>query len=117
MSEITIKSIEQAIIPNWICVSDAMPKQSVPVIVCGLNEHHKIRRLRAIWVPKYSIEEQDDFTGEPDYNIKEDVYYWPEGWYEFNEYEEIHWLIQFPVLYWMNLPEVPESLLEAAKNV
>ena len=39
-----------------------------------------------------------------DYNEKEDLYYWPEGWYEWNRHEETHWRVGETVTHWMALP-------------
>ena len=96
---------------EWISVDERLPKSGLPVIACGLNEYRKIRRLRAAWVEKYNIEdEHDEYLGPSDYCTETDLYYWPEGWYEWNEVEETRWIVPFEILYWMPLPDPPEAI-------
>ena len=93
---------------KWINVDLEMPKPDIPVLVIGKNSHGKIRRLRACFIPKFYMEDEcDDFQGSTDYNEADGQYYWPEGWYEWNEIEETHWFIDFKIDYWMQLPEPP----------
>jgi hypothetical protein len=92
----------------WIDVNSELPKAEIPVLVCGKNSYGKTRILRACYIPKYHMEDDgDSFSGDTEYNEEKDMNYWPEGWYEWNEMEETHWLIDFEVKYWMQLPEPP----------
>ncbi len=60
--------------------------------------------VRVMWVKEYSISTEDwEFHGAEDYNESDDKYYWPEGWYEWNEMEEVHWMCK-DVLFWTELP-------------
>lgn len=43
------------------------------------------------------------------YNEEKDEYYYQEGWYETNEFEDIHWKVEFEVTHWMSLPKPPDS--------
>ena len=84
------------------------PEAGVPVIALGKNGAGKVRRIRACYVPKYFMEDDDDsFSGDADYNEDNDTFYWPEGWYEWNEMEETHWLVDFEITHWTPLPELP----------
>lgn len=93
---------------DWKETKQEMPKPELPVIAYGLNSHGKIRRMRACYIPEnYMESDGDSFLGADCYNEEKDMYYWPKGWYEWNEYEETHWLIDIEITHWMNLPEPP----------
>lgn len=84
--------------PEW---QHGTPETGIPVLA---DIAHKYP-IRAMWVAKHSMEVGSDCEFmEPDYNEEEDIYYWPEGWYEWNEHEETHWLVDEAVLGWMPLP-------------
>lgn len=74
---------------EWISTEKEMPKAEKPVLACGLNSHGKIRRLRACYISKHFKESDgDNYLGDCDYCEHRDIYYWPKGWYEWNEYED-----------------------------
>jgi hypothetical protein len=52
-----------------------------------------------------TLEAADDEDGE--YDEERDAYFVKPGWYETNEYEEVHWAVHDPVTHWMPLPEPP----------
>ena len=43
------------------------------------------------------------------YDEETDTFYCEEGWYETNEFEEVHWNIHGIVTHWMPLPEPPQT--------
>ena len=93
----------------WIPVEDGLPESGKPVLAaCGKKV------LRAAHAAKFALDEENwgwwnDGEG-ADYNEANDMTYWPEGWYEWNEYDEIHWAIaDHPVTHWMSLPETPND--------
>jgi Protein of unknown function (DUF551) len=95
---------------SWIDASTEKPKTKLPVIVYGVNEWGKGRTLRACYVPKFSIEEDEQsFDGDCEFDPAEDKFYWPEGWYEWNEFEDMHWKVTFEVTHWMYLPDAPSK--------
>lgn len=49
--------------------------------------------IRAMWVPKFTKEDNGNYEGDCDYDEVGDCYYWPEGWYEWNRNEEVHWAV------------------------
>ena len=97
-------------ISNWIRVEDEMPGNGpVLAVVSRLHDSKRSAIIRAAYVEKFTIEANGDFEGDTDYDEKNDIYYWPEGWYEWNEYEEIHWCVSDPVTHWQYLPEPPKQ--------
>lgn len=73
-----------------------------PVIVVVEDKKGKFSWMRAFWVEHHSVDcTGSDYDGDDIvYDEKEDEYYWPEGWYEFNEREEMHWRIEEKVVFW-----------------
>lgn len=94
---------------NWIKCSDQMPPANVPVIAFVQRERDGgkkwTRRIRAQFAPAKTLEAADEEDGE--YDESRDAFFVKEGWYETNEYEEIHWRVDDPVTHWMRLPEPP----------
>jgi hypothetical protein len=48
-----------------------------------------------------------EFAGAGDYNEDQDVFYTPEGFYEWQSEPEINWKISAKVTHWMPLIELP----------
>lgn len=92
---------------DWIKVDDALPVPGVPVLVFVILEATgRTRRLRAQYSNGKSLEcIEDDDSGIYDEETGE--YFCPVGWYETNEYEEVHWRVDGIVTHWMPLPEPP----------
>lgn len=108
-----IVKLKYTIIDGWVKLNgENYPKPGKPVLVFGKNESGKERILRAIWVPKFHMNDEDfeEFRGDLDYNEEKDMFYWPEGWYEWNEHEETHWQISFPITHYRNLPLYPNDI-------
>ncbi|MHB9021328.1 MAG: DUF551 domain-containing protein [Halothiobacillus sp.] len=101
-----------ALLGAWIPVSDSLPESGKPVLVaCGKKV------LRAAHAEKFALSEEDwgwwnDGEG-ADYNDADDTSYWPEGWYEWNDQEEIHWKLDQEPTHWMPLPKAPNAGGEA----
>ncbi len=94
---------------EWIKVKDQLPEPGKFVIAYFKNEHGKDRRIRAMYVPRFFMDDLGDSGCDPDYDEEEDMYFWPEGWYECNEFEDTHWMVDGNVTHWMPLPEVPND--------
>ena len=96
----------------WIPVEDGLPESGKPVLAAVGK-----KVLRAAHAAKFALSEEDwgwwnDGEG-ADYNEANDTTYWPEGWYEWNEYEETHWAVSdHPVTHWMQMPETPNVAIE-----
>lgn len=95
---------------EWVKCSDQMPPPGIPVLAYYVNEYDKERRIRAQYVPeKFRSTEEMDFDEGAEYDDVTDQYYWPAGWYEWNEHEETHWAVSDPVTHWMRLPAPPSN--------
>ena len=93
---------------GWISVDSAMPATERPVLAFYFNSHQKRRRIRAFYVPRFTVESNsDDEDGADEYCSDKDNYYLKEGWYEDNEHEDVHWHVGEPILFWMPLPDPP----------
>jgi len=88
---------------QWVRVKDTPPPAEKTLVAFG---SHKF--VKAQYVPKHSIEDTDNYQGDPEYCEKDDQYYWPEGWYEWNECEDTHWMLDFEITHYMIL-ESPEG--------
>lgn len=97
----------------WISVDQAMPKSGKTVVVSQVNSYGKQQVISASYCPAMTWEAQpwdSDWVTEDwcDYDEENDLYYYPEGWYEFG-YEMDTWhRISATVTHWMPLPEPPE---------
>jgi hypothetical protein len=93
---------------TWTLVADRLPESGKPVLVaCGKKV------LRAAYAAKHALDEENwgwwnDGDGS-DYDEITDKTYWPEGWYEWNEYEDCHWALDTVPTHWMLLPESPHK--------
>ena len=94
--------------PEWNDVAiDGLPKSGVPVTAALRNSQGNWRRIRAQYAAPNTLPLDFDAGDAGTYDETTDTYYCSEGWYETNEYEETHWEVSDPVLYWMELPPLP----------
>ena len=91
---------------NWIDAT-TKPEAGKPVLV-AYTENGRQQWARACWVPKYTEEDTGNYLGDASYNEENDTYYWPEGWYEWNQHEETHWVIDGEITHWA-LIELPSN--------
>lgn len=94
---------------QWIPVTERLPEPQLPVSAYGINTFGKGRTIKAKWIPKFNKEEEGDYDGDADYDEENDIFYWPEGWYEWNECEDMHFKVDFPITHWQPLPEPPKT--------
>ena len=96
---------------EWIDVANELPKSGAPVLVAC-----RTKVLRAVHAGKFALDEENwgwfnDGDG-GDYNEADDTTYWPEGWYEWNEFEETHWALDVEPTHWMPLPAPPSNVAD-----
>jgi hypothetical protein len=96
---------------EWINCSDSMPPVNFSVLafVSDYYGGGHSRTIRAHWIPKLTVEVDEDYEG-GDYCEERDMYYIEEGWYEQNCYEDINWRVSDKVTHWMRLPPPPVSI-------
>ena len=91
---------------NWID-APTKPEAGKPVLVT-YTANGQQQWSRACWIPEYFEEDTGNYCGDAKYNEVNDTYYWPEGWYEWNRYEETHWGIDDEITHWA-LIELPSN--------
>lgn len=99
---------------RWISIEKNQPKPKQRVyIVCEKKFHDGVIRFQTIaeYIPYMTVKEEDymsdEFEGYSDYNEKEDVYYTPEGFYEWQSEGEMKWIVSSKVTHWMPMIELP----------
>lgn len=99
------QAAQPAQVPAWQPIESGFPATGIPVLA-DIGEKYPIR---ACWIAKFTQEVgASDFEGDDDYDEATDTTYWPEGWYEWNRFDETHWLVDKPVKNWALLPAAPE---------
>ena len=84
----------------WTALPGALPEPGVPVLL----DIGKKYPIRALWAAKHTVEAADDDTDWAEYDEATETYYCPEGWYEWNEHEEIHWAVTETPRAWAPIP-------------
>ena len=85
---------------GWTRLPGALPEPGMPVLL----DIGKKRPIRAMWAAKHTVQAADDDTDWGEYVEEDDMYYAPEGWYEWNQCEENHWRVTETPRAWMPLP-------------
>lgn len=97
----------EAMAHQWMSVSDVLPVGEMPVL--AWEGRHVLRAMHA---GKFEVETRPGGEEEStEYSEELDSYFLAEGWYEMNEFDECHWMIEAPVTHWMKLPEPPQEVL------
>ena len=91
---------------GWISVKEQKPDAGKPVLV-GISG--KTAVLRAAYAPRLTLKESvwGEFQPQGEYDEATDDTYWPEGWYEWNAFEETHWRMHPEPTHWRELPAPP----------
>ncbi len=87
-----------------VSVSERMPPSGKLVLASGVNELGKKRTLRAMYVPRYTMEVECEGDYEAEEYDQDGNCFLKEGWYEMNEFEDTHWYVSFPITHWKELP-------------
>ena len=92
---------------GWTRVEDGLPEPCVPKNVC-IERDGKRSVVRAAYAAPKTLEMNMECDG-GEYDEETDTYWCEEGWYEWNDQEEIHWQISDRVIAWQDLPEPPKG--------
>lgn len=85
---------------GWTRLPGALPEPGTPVLL----DIGKKYPIRAMWAAKHTVQAADDDTDWGEYVEADDMYYAPEGWYEWNQCEDKHWRVTETPRAWMPLP-------------
>ena len=85
---------------GWTKLPWQLPEPGMPVLL----DIGKKYPIRAMWAAKHTVQAADDDTDWAEYDEATETYYCPEGWYEWNEHEEIHWAVTETPRAWMPIP-------------
>lgn len=86
---------------GWISVDERLPEPGTPVLL----DIGKKYPIRALWAAKNTVRVGTDVDDWGEYDEETDEYYCPEGWYEWNEHEEVHWAVSETPRAWRGLPK------------
>ena len=92
---------------TWIPVSERKPSDGKPVLIHCISQLRKPIVLRATWYPRFTEECGEDEFEAGEYCEEKDEYFVREGWYEHNQYEEVHWNVSETVTHWAGIPLPP----------
>lgn len=96
---------------GWISVDERLPASEKPVLL----DIGKKFPIRAMWVAKHTVEAGNDDPDWGEYDEANDMHYCPEGWYEWNEHEEVHWRVSATPIRWTEIP-LPTSTKGESTN-
>lgn len=89
---------------GWTTLPGQMPEPNTPVLL----DIGKKFPIRALWAEKHTVRVGADVDDWGEYDEETDEYYCPEGWYEWNEHEEVHWAVSEETpRAWRELPPTP----------
>lgn len=85
---------------GWVNLPGQLPEPGKPVLLDIGTEFP----IRAMWAAKHTVQAADDDTDWGEYVEADDMYYAPEGWYEWNQCEDNHWRVTSTPVAWCELP-------------
>ena len=85
---------------GWTKLPGQLPEPGMPVLL----DIGKKYPIRAMWAAKHTVQAADDDTDWGEYVEADDMYYAPEGWYEWNQCEDNHWRVTETPRAWLPLP-------------
>ena len=95
---------------RWIPISDGLPENIRPVLVRARDKRGECFVLRAAYAHKRELEiDSDDYAdGFADHDEDNDIDYCPDGWYESNYTDEVHYYLgHLEITHWRELPAPP----------
>ena len=90
---------------QWVSVAERLPEPGNPVLL----DIGKRTPIRAIWAAKHTVTAAENDSDWGEYDEASDLYYCPEGWYEWNQNEEVHWAVAETALHWQPMPAPPQG--------
>ena len=95
------RDVVASVSAGWISVDERLPEPGNPVLL----DIGKKYPIRALWAAKNTVRVGTDVDDWGEYDEETDEYYCPEGWYEWNEHEEVHWAVSETPRAWRELPQ------------
>lgn len=95
---------------GWTTLPGQLPEPGMPVLL----DIGKKFPIRALWAEKHTVRVGTDVDDWGEYDEETDEYYCPEGWYEWNEHEEVHWAVSETPRAWSELPPLLPTTPPAA---
>ena len=86
---------------GWTKLPWQLPEPNTPVLL----DIGKKFTIRALWAEKHTVRVGTDVDDWGEYDEETDEYYCPEGWYEWNEHEDVHWAVSETPRAWRELPQ------------
>ena len=102
----------EGMVGGWIALPGTLPEPGIPVLL----DIGKKYPIRALWAAKHTVQACDDDTDWGEYVEEDDMYYAPEGWYEWNQCEDNHWRVTETPRAWMPLPPPPTTPAGSGKG-
>lgn len=93
---------------GWVPVAEWLPVPKTPVLAWVMYRTTG-RVLRAMYVPKLTVGGSNEEAMDMDHSEGSDQYFLPEGWYEWNDFDECHWRIVDEVTHWRMMPNGPAT--------
>lgn len=98
---------------EWAPVESGLPESGQAVLLTIENERGKRKVIRAQYAAKHTLEQSPECDGGY-YDEETDTYWCEEGWYEWNEFDEIHRHVSDKTIAWTSLPK-PYAAQESGK--
>lgn len=73
----------QSVTLDWMPIESGLPEVGVPVLISFMAESGYPVFTKAIWCAARTLSSENYEGEDADYDENEDIYYWPEGWYEY----------------------------------
>ena len=93
---------------KWQPIASGRSEQGKIVLICIETEQLKRQiPLRAVWYDRFTEEDNYNENEATEYCEDRDAYFVREGWYEFNQCDEVNWGITDTVTHWAEIPLPP----------
>lgn len=99
---------------DWISVNERLPP-SGKVVLCYFVDRDNFRPHGAVARAFYAAPKTIETSPEEyqfEYDEELDKFFLPEGWYEFNQFDDYNYRIWCEVTHWMPLPRPPKESIK-----